>query len=66
MPQLLLVALAAAGAWYAYRWLRRETERVDKRLRHAEVRIMKRRRKSRETINLRLDPSTGIYLPAAE
>ncbi len=66
MPQLLFVALAAAGAWYGYRWLRRETERVDSQLRRAEVRIMQRRQKERETINLRLDPSTGIYLPAAD
>lgn len=67
MPHVLAGVLVCAGAYYAYKWLQRETLRVDERMRQAERRVKKGQTRSMaEAINLRLDPSTGIYLPAAE
>ncbi|MDZ4791950.1 MAG: hypothetical protein SGJ17_12210 [Hyphomicrobiales bacterium] len=67
MPHVLAGTLVLAGVYYAYKWMQRETLRVDERMRKAERRVKRRRTGSvAEAINLRLDPSTGIYLPAAE
>jgi hypothetical protein len=52
MPQLLIVGLAVAGGWYAWKALKREMARIDR-----EVEAV--RKKPDET--LERDPETGRY-----
>jgi hypothetical protein len=52
MPQLLLVGLAVAGGWYAWKAIKREMERIDR-----EVEAV--RNAPSET--LERDPETGRY-----
>jgi hypothetical protein len=62
MPQILAGVLVCAGAYYIYRWLQRETNRVEERMRRAERRV-KKGRVHAEAVELRLDPATGVYFP---
>ena len=54
MPQLLLVGLAMAGGWYAWKAIKREMVRIDR-----EVEAV--RKAPSET--LERDPDTGRYKP---
>ena len=61
MPQLILLALGAVGAFVVARWLIREVRRVNSKLdamRSASVSETEQDRR-----NLKLDPKTGIYHP---
>jgi hypothetical protein len=59
---LLLSMILAAGAslWSGWRWLNREFQRVDRELRRA------RRKPGAPGVDLMIDPSTGVYLPAVD
>ena len=63
MVRLLFFALIAAAGWYAWRFLKRHTARVDAALRRAEATARKPvdRQKS---ISLEKDPNTGVYRPS--
>ena len=52
MPQLLIVGLAVAGGWYAWKALKREMSRIDREVEAA-------RKKPAETLTR--DPATGRY-----
>jgi hypothetical protein len=58
MVRLLLVALAGAAAWYGWRVLRRQQDRVNKALWEAEASLARK-----EPVRLEKDPKTGIYRP---
>ena len=60
MPHLLVIAAAAASFYYAFRWVRREYDRVDASLRRAERRI---RRTPSTAKPLIFDSTTGFYTP---
>jgi len=61
MPHLLVLAAAAISIYYAFRWVRREYDRVDTSLRRAERRI---RRTQSTATPLVFDSATGFYTPA--
>jgi hypothetical protein len=64
VPQVLLAAFGCAVLWFAYRWFRREQERVDMALKRAQRRIRRKNLKDTAlTVSLRLDPATGYYTP---
>jgi hypothetical protein len=56
MPQILLLAAVGAIAWYGYRRLLKEAERVNARVRRAE-----KEAETRATGTLVRDPVTGEY-----
>ncbi|VVT27397.1 hypothetical protein [Rhizobium sp. EC-SD404] len=56
MPQILLLAAVGAIAWYGYRRLLKEAERVNARVRQAE-----KEAENRSTGTLIKDPVTGEY-----
>lgn len=56
MPQILLLAAVGAIAWYGYRRLLKEAERVNARVRQAE-----KEAENRSTGTLVKDPVTGEY-----
>lgn len=56
MPQLLLLAAIGAIAWYGYRRLLKEAERVNQQVRRAE-----KEAETRATGTLVKDPTTGEY-----
>jgi hypothetical protein len=57
MPQLLLLGLAAAGGWYAWKTLKREMARIDDELER------ERKAAARPQDTLERDPATGKYRP---
>ncbi|MBI1383671.1 MAG: hypothetical protein GC150_01990 [Rhizobiales bacterium] len=62
MPQLIAIALAGAGLWAGYRWLRKESKRISEDLRKAEEQIARRRSESMAPSGeLVADPETGVY-----
>ena len=61
MPQLLGTIAVGALAWTAYRWLRKEMQRVQKDLKDADD-VLKRR-DARSIPTLKQDPETGVYKP---
>jgi hypothetical protein len=61
MPHILVVFAGALSLYCAFRWVRRETERVDNSLRRAENRIL-RENKAKAT-PLAFDSATGVYRP---
>ena len=56
MPQFLLLAAVGAIAWYGYRRLLKEADRVNARVRQAE-----KEAENRATGTLVRDPVTGEY-----
>ncbi len=60
MPQIIAVAAGAISLYYAVRWVRRETDRVEAELRRADRRI---RRAPKSAQTLTLDVATGVYHP---
>jgi hypothetical protein len=60
---LFLPLMTAAGAalWSGWRWLDREVQRVDEELRRA-----RRGPYAPLRLDLKFDPSTGVYLPITE
>ncbi len=62
MPQLLFLLLVGLGIWLAYRWYRKEQNRVRSVLRNAEDELEKRYEK--EAPKLKRDPKTGVYKPS--
>jgi hypothetical protein len=61
MPHVLVLTAAAVSIYFAFRWVRREYDRVDASLRKAERRI---RREPSRAKPLVFDSSTGFYTPA--
>ena len=59
MPPLILLALGAAGAALAARWLYRESQRINAEL-HPEKPPASEREAARK---LERDPKTGVYRP---
>jgi hypothetical protein len=62
MPHLLVFAAGAASIYIAFRWARREYDRVDASLRRAERRV--RQADGERPVPLVFDASTGFYKPA--
>jgi hypothetical protein len=62
MPHLLVFAAGAVSIYFAFRWVRREYDRVDASLRRADRRI--RRASTDRVVSLVLDDATGCYRPA--
>ena len=62
MPHLLVFAAGAVSIYMAFRWVRREYDRVDASLRRAERRV--RRAERNRAVPLVFDASTGFYKPA--
>ncbi len=60
MPQVLAVAAAAISFYFAFRWVRRESDRVEASLRRAERRI---RKASPAGTPLTFDAAAGVYRP---
>ena len=56
MPQVLLLAAIGAVAWYGYRRLLKEADRVNAQVRRAE-----KEEENRATGTLVRDPTTGEY-----
>ncbi len=61
MPQVIVIAAVAVSVICAFRWVRREYDRVDASLRRTDRRI--RGAKSTGTL-LVFDPAEGFYRPA--
>ncbi|MDX2265052.1 MAG: hypothetical protein NW215_08785 [Hyphomicrobiales bacterium] len=66
MPQLVAVALVSVSAWYAYKWFRSETRRVETDMQRAERRLRRSNGQAAKAVDLRLDPATGVYFPASD
>jgi hypothetical protein len=62
MPHLLVFAAGAVSLYFAFRWFRRESDRVDASLRRAERRM--HRTAQNRVVPLVFDAATGIYKPA--
>ena len=62
MPHILVFTAGAASIYIAFRWARREYNRVDASLRRAERRV--RRAAADRAIPLVFDETTGFYKPA--
>lgn len=54
MPQLLIAGAIVAGGWYAWKALKREMRRVDRRMEAI---------RDRPSETLERDPQTGRYRP---
>ncbi|HZV21738.1 MAG TPA: hypothetical protein VE986_09365 [Hyphomicrobiales bacterium] len=61
MPHLLVIAIGAVLLYAAFRWFRREYERVDSSLRRTERRI--RNASSTSATPLTFDKAAGVYRP---
>lgn len=64
MPQLIGLVLAGAALWAGYRWLRKETRRVEAELNDAEQALKRGEEKAIPT--LKRDPETGVYRPSRD
>lgn len=62
MPQLLIFALAGAGLWAGYKFLRRQMTRVEADLREADIAV-RRRQDAAFRVTLERDPHSGVYRP---
>ncbi len=60
MPHLIVIAAGALSLYYAYRWVRRESDRVEAALRRTDRRI---RRNPKGATTLAFDAVTGVYRP---
>jgi hypothetical protein len=61
MPHILVFAAGAASIYCAFRWSRREYDRVDASLRRAERRISRQQKSA--SAPLIFDSATGFYRP---
>jgi hypothetical protein len=62
MPQIIVAAAGALSLYYAFRWFRRESDRVEASFRRAERRI-RRPQRSVPVTPLAFDAETGFYRP---
>lgn len=62
MPHIFVIAVGAVSFLFAFRWLRREYDRVDASLRRADRRI--RRATQVPATPLVFDSALGFYRPA--
>ncbi len=61
MPHVIAIAAGAAiSLYYAVRWVRRESDRVEEALKRTDRRI---RRPSKPATTLAFDAATGVYRP---
>lgn len=60
MPQFLLLALGAAGAFLAAKWLAREARRVNSELERVKATMAE---PPAHRPSLKRDPESGIYRP---
>ena len=60
MPQIIAIAAGAIFLYYAYRWVRREADRVEAAMSKAGRRI---RRVSHHGTTLTYDARAGVYRP---
>jgi hypothetical protein len=60
MPHIIAVAAGAVSLYYAYRWIRRESDRVEASFQKAERRI----RKAQNGTPLAFDEAAGVYRPS--
>lgn len=60
MPHIIALAAAALSLYYAYRWIRRESDRVEAAFQKAERRI----RRAHKGAPLAFDEAAGVYRPA--
>ena len=58
MPQLIIVCLIAVGGYFAWKAVKREMARVDKKIRKAKM-----EREGKPTETLEYDEETGKYRP---
>ncbi len=61
MPQLIFLGLIAVGGYFAWKVLKREMARVDKKVRKAKM-----EREGKPTETLEYDETTGTYRPKDE
>jgi hypothetical protein len=62
MPHVIAVAAGAVSLYFAFRWARREFDRVEAALRRADRRI--RRASPTPVTPLAFDAAAGVYRPA--
>jgi hypothetical protein len=62
MPQIIVAAAGALSLYYAFRWFRREADRVEASFRRADRRIRRPKRPVPVT-PLAFDEKTGFYRP---
>jgi len=60
MPHIIAVAAGAISLYYAYRWVLRESDRVEAALRRTDRRI---RRNQHQVTPLAFDAVAGVYRP---
>ena len=60
MPQFFAIAAGAISLFCAYRWVRRDAERVEAALRRTDRRV---RRDPNHVSTLAFDSATGVYRP---
>lgn len=66
MPQLIVLALAGAGLYAAYRWVWRPARMIVAEVRRAEDEIRRAaaaRAVEKDMGSLEYDPRTGVYRP---
>ena len=61
MPHIFAIAAGAISLYYAYRWVRRDADRVEAALRRADRRI--RRNPQDNVTPLAFDAVAGVYRP---
>ncbi len=61
MPQLIFLGLIAVGGYFAWKVVKREMARVDKKIRKAKM-----EREGKPTETLEYDETTGKYRPKDE
>ncbi|MFZ1108013.1 MAG: hypothetical protein WAN43_06680 [Rhodomicrobium sp.] len=59
MPHIIAVAAGALSLYYAYRWVRRESDRVEAAFQRADRRI----RRAQNGTPLAFDEAAGVYRP---
>jgi hypothetical protein len=62
LPQLVLFAATIGAVWFLSRWVIREIVRVENQIQRLQ-RILAQAATNRIP-HLRLDPATGLYIPA--
>jgi hypothetical protein len=59
MPHIIAAAAGAISLYYAYRWMRRESDRVEAAFQRADRRI----RRAHMGAPLAFDEAAGVYRP---
>jgi hypothetical protein len=60
MPHIIALAAGALSLYFAYRWVRRESDRVEAALQRTDRRI---RRNPHRVTSLEFDAVAGVYRP---